>query len=124
MVVRNPLVLISGVTAELPVGDTVSGGTGPAAPALVLLTTEIDLGSTPTTSGTFTIAGTGMTVGKSVRIFQSVGPYTGKGTMSDEAEMDALSVVASVTSPTIITAFWRCATRVSGNFKFDYFVGG
>jgi len=89
-----------------------------------LTTVEKDLGSVPRTSGKFTITGlSGLTTNKPVTITQAVGPYTGKGTRADEAEMDGLSVSAVVTSATEITAYWNSARRVKGNFKFNYFVG-
>ena len=89
-----------------------------------LTTVEKDLGSSPRRAGKFTITGlSGLTISKPVSIMQAVGPYTGKGTRADEAEMDGLTVSASVTSATEITAYWNAATRVKGNFKFNYFVG-
>lgn len=95
-----------------------SGGGG----SLTLLSTEINLGSRPTYSGTFTIAGVGMTPGKAVLIQQAAGPYTGKGTLADEAE-DQVTASASVTSATVITAFWRAVwTPLVGNVKFNYAV--
>lgn len=92
-----------------------SGGSG-----VTLTTTEVNVGSTAKTGGKFTISGAGLTTGKPVLIQQAVGPYTGKGTMADEAEMDQLNVAASVTSSTTITAYWSSARRVKGNFKFNY----
>ena len=92
--------------------------------ATSLATVEKDLGSSPRRSGKFTITGlTGLTTNKPVSIMQAVGPYTGKGTLMDEAEMDGLTVSGVVTSATEITAYWNAATRVKGNFKFNYFVG-
>ena len=88
-----------------------------------LTTVEKDLGATPRRAGKFTIAGTGLTIGKPVSIAQAVGPYTGKGTRADEAEMDGLVVKASVTAADTITAYWNAATRIKGNFKFNYLVG-
>lgn len=90
----------------------------------VLTTVEKSLGNVPRTSGKFTITGlSGLTTNKPVSITQAVGPYTGKGTLADEAEMDGVTVSASVTSATTITAYWNSARRVKGNFKFNYFVG-
>jgi hypothetical protein len=67
----------------------------------------------------------GQTPGKPVAVWQAPGPYTGKGFAgADEAEMDAIEVSASVTSPTTITAFWRARNRVRGNVKFNYQIGG
>lgn len=85
-------------------------------------TTEVNLGSVPRRGGHFTITASGLTTGKAVNIFQAVGPYTGKGTRADEAEMDTVVVSASVTSSTVITCYWTSATRVMGNRKFSYIV--
>lgn len=74
----------------------------------------------PKTGGHFTIAGSGLTVDRPVLINQAVGPYTGKGTLADEAEMDQVNVTASVTDAATITAYWSSARRVKGNFKFNY----
>ena len=115
MTVRAPLVLVSGIPAELPAGDSITGGGA-------LTSVEVNLG-VPRMAGRFTIAGAGLTVGKPVHILQAVGPYTGKGTRADEAEMDGLTVSASITAATVITAYWRSATRVARNFKFTYFIG-
>lgn len=93
---------------------------GSAAPYLA---TEQNLGTIARRSGKFTVAGAGMTIGKPVQMWQAVGPYTGKGTRADEAEMDAVDVAASVTSATVITAYWRSRTRVRGNHKFNYQIG-
>jgi len=92
--------------------------------ATTLTTVEKNLGTSPRRSGKFTITGlSGLTTNKPVSIMQAVGPYTGKGTLMDEAEMDGLTVSGVVTSATEITAYWNATTRVKGNFKFNYFVG-
>ncbi len=105
-----------------------AGPQGPAgAPGSVAGFTiiEVDLGTPAQRSGRFTIPVSGQTPGKPVSIWQAPGPYTGKGFASaDEAEMDALTISANVTSATQITAFWRSRTRVRGNFKFTYHIGG
>lgn len=94
-------------------------------PALISLSTvEKNLGNNPRRDGKFTITGlSGLTIGKPVNISQAVAPYTNKGTRADEAEMDGLIVKAVVTAVDTITAYWNSATRVKGNFKFNYFVG-
>ncbi len=98
------------------------GGGGAGSPAFT--TVEKDLGEYPRRDGKFTITGlSGLAVGKPVNIQQAVAPYTGKGTLADEAEMDGLVVKASVTAADTITAYWNSATRVRGNFKFNYLVG-
>lgn len=84
---------------------------------------EKDLGATAR-SGKFTITGlAGLTIGKPVIMTQAVGPYTDKGTLADEAEMDEVSVNASVTGTDTITAYWKSQTFVKGNHKFNYLVG-
>jgi hypothetical protein len=88
-----------------------------------LQTVEKNLGSIPVRSGRFTISGTGLVTGKPVFVVQASGPYTGKGTRSDEAERDHVSVTGKVINSTTIECFWNSATKVRGNFKFDYFLG-
>jgi D-alanine-D-alanine ligase-like ATP-grasp enzyme len=51
---------------------------------------------------------------------QAAGPYTGKGTLADEAEMDMVSVKAYVADATTIQCFWQAPQAVIGNFKFNY----
>lgn len=86
---------------------------------------EKNLGSVPRLAGKFTITGfSGLTIGKPVNIFQAAAPYTGKGTLADEAEMDGITVKAVVTAADTITAYWNAMTRVKGNIKFNYLVGG
>lgn len=85
-------------------------------------TIEVDLGSIPRSSGKFNITSSGLTEGKSVVIQQASGPYTGKGTRTDEAEMDSINVLGKVTSATNIECFWSSRNKVKKNFKFNYFV--
>lgn len=101
------------------------GPQGPQGPSGVVTfaEVEINLGSLPVRGGCFDITGTGFTVGKNVAVTQSVGPYTGKGTRIDEAEMDQIAVMAKVTSSTNIRCCWRSATAVKGYFKFHYVIG-
>jgi len=100
--------------------DSLTGVISATGGGLTLGTAEVNLGSAPKHGGKFTISGSGLTVGKPVLIQQASGPYTGKGTRADEAEMDQVSVTAKVTDATTITAYWTSARRVRGNFKFDY----
>lgn len=91
------------------------GGTG-----LALQTVEVNLGNRARRAGRFIVAGVGMTIGKPVLIQQASGPYTGKGSRADEAEMDHVSVSAKVISATVIEAYWNSSGPVRGNRKFDY----
>lgn len=97
----------------------------PTAEAAVTLTTvEVSLGSAPDArrSGSFTITGAGLTIGKAVLIQQASGPYTGKGAREDEAEMDPVSVTGKVLDATTIRCYWNSPNRVRGNYKFNYLV--
>lgn len=81
---------------------------------------EVDLGSVPRRSGRFDITTTGLTTNQHVIIEQINGPYTNKGTLADEAEMDQLSVTAQAISSTVIRCYWTSPTVVRGNIKFAY----
>ena len=97
--------------------------TAVSAGSLTFRVAEINLGSFARRSGKFTIAGVGLTIGKPVTIFQAIGPYTGKGTLADEVEMDQILATGSVTSATVITCYWTTQYRVAGNIKFNYLIG-
>lgn len=87
----------------------------------IFRTVEINVGTMPRYSGRFDITGlSGLTPGKPARVFQIDGPYTGKGTLADEAQMDQLQVAASCISSTMIRCFWIATGAVAGNFKFGY----
>lgn len=81
--------------------------------------TEVDLGSVPVSSGSFTITDADITATGRVNVQQAGGPYTGKGTLGDEAEMDSLDVAATPATGTA-KAYWNSRTAVRGNFKFNY----
>jgi hypothetical protein len=93
----------------------------------VLTVVEKSLGSAPVArrSGSFQVTGlAGLTAGKPVTFLQAQGPYTGKGTRADEAEMDAVRCSAYVLDATTIQVYWETGCRVRGNVKFAYLVGG
>lgn len=76
---------VSGTTATV----TIPGGGSPAA-----TTVEVDLGSTLVTQGKFTITDAAISGTSKVLCWQAPGPYTGKGTRADEAEMQPVQVIA------------------------------
>lgn len=102
------------------------GATGaPGAVTLALTVAEVSLGATPLAkrSGHVQITGlAGLTPGKAVLIQQAAGPYTGKGTRADEAEMDLVEATAKVLNANTIDIYWNSRYRVRGNFKFQYAV--
>jgi hypothetical protein len=103
-------------TGDVTINASVTGG------SLTLTTVEVDLGSSPRRSGSFSITSSGLITNKAVSIQQAVGPYTGKGTLPDETEMDMLIVTGITTSATNIQCYWNCPTFVKGNFKFNYII--
>lgn len=118
-----------GLLPKLPGGTTTflrADGTyaSPVA-SLSLTTTECNVAPSPQTrrSGHVQITGlAGLTPGKPVLVQQAAGPYTGKGTRADEAEMDMLTVTGKVLNATTIDLYWQSKYQVHGNFKFDYAV--
>jgi hypothetical protein len=100
----------------------VNGSTSANTISLGYTEVEVNLGSLAKFSGSFSITGTGLEIGRVVHIRQSAAPYTGKGTRADESEMDYVNVTAKVINSTTIQCFWKCDTRVKGNRKFFYAV--
>lgn len=116
--------LVAGSNITLTYNDganTLTVAASGAAPTIS--TAEVDLGSVPRRSGSFSISTTGLTANKPVFVMQGNGPYTGKGTLADEAEMDGLIVSGRATSTTNIDCYWKSSTMVKGNFKFNYMAG-
>lgn len=73
-------------------------------------------------SGRVTIATSGQTPGKHVAAMPAPGPWTGKGSRADEAEMDQIVASGVVTSPTTIDLYWHSPTWVRGMATFAYVV--
>jgi hypothetical protein len=99
----------------------------PGASSFVMSTVECNLATIPATrrSGHIQITGlSGLTAGKPVLVQQAQGPYTGKGTRADEADMDAILVNGQVLNATTIDLFWSSRTQVHGKFKFNYVISG
>lgn len=95
----------------------------PTPGSVSVFTVEKDLGTPAKTSGSFQITGlSGLTPGKQVIISQAAGPYTGKGNLADEAEMDSVTVSGYVLNSTTIQCYWNSRYLVGGNFKFNYFI--
>ncbi len=114
-------------------------------------TMEVDVGSTLKWFGKFTITDTAISTSSKVLVWQAPGPYTGKGTLADEATMSKISCVAEAltgsatvyweteamftsqilskrgadsdgTTNPIIVNVSRRINRVRGNIKFTYIV--
>lgn len=108
---------------NLTLAGTTLNASGGGGGGLTLTTVEVNLASAPKVlkSGSFQITGlVGLTPNKPVLIRQACGPYTGKGALADEAEMDFVSVIGKVLDATTIQCYWHSDFPVQGNFKFDY----
>lgn len=78
----------------------------------------------PALSGTFDITGlTGLTAGKPVAIWKAAGPYDGKGTLADEAEMDTVTAEGYVVNATTVRVYWTASAPQIGDMKFNYLIG-
>ena len=76
-------------------------GIGPA------VTVEVNLGSIPVTRGTFTISDAAINVGSKVLVWQAPGPYTGKGTRADEAELQPVNIIAVQSLSGSCKVYWE-----------------
>jgi len=124
---KLPLKIESGQLRQFAVGDTIDPSIAPGSGGSPIFTTvEVNLGAAPNArrSGRFQITGSGLTAGKPVLVRQAAGPYTGKGTRSDEAEMDRIACVGTVKDAITIEVYWQSERRARGNVKFAYLVGG
>lgn len=102
----------------------------PAASAAASATTdtawtayEADLGDEPALEGSFTLTDAAIEATSVVVVTQAPGPYTGKGTLADEAQMDPLWCVAWADTGAAVV-YWSTLGHgpVSGNVRFLYTV--
>ena len=78
---------------------------------------EIDLGSTLRTSGRFTITDAAIDSTSKVLVWQAPGPYTGKGTLADEAALQPVRIVAVEAGTGEAVVYWE--TPPMTGFKAD-----
>jgi len=90
------------------VAASVTGGGGASA-----TTVEVDLGSVAIFRGKFTITDAAITAAKKVLCWQAPGPYTGKGTLADEAEMQPVSVIAVEPLSGTATVRWQTPPMIT-----------
>lgn len=70
-------------------------------------TVETNIGSTLKFAGKFTITDAAITAAKKVLCWQAPGPYTGKGTRADEAELQPVQVIAVFPAEGSATVYWQ-----------------
>lgn len=93
----------------------------PGGGGVTLTTANVNLGSSPRRAGKFTVAGS-FTSGKVALANLSHGPWTGKGTRSDEAEMDDITFSCKTTDTVTLTCHWTSSTFVKSYVAIDYIV--
>lgn len=90
--------------------DITSGTIDPARlPSITLAATTIeqDVSATPTWRGAFTITDAAIGATSKVLCWQAPGPYTGKGTLADEAELQPVQVVSVTPASGTARVHWE-----------------
>ena len=94
-----------------PIGKTgPAGGGGGGGTATTI---EVDLSATPTWRGKFTITDATIAPTSKILAWQAPGPYTGKGTRADEAELQPVSIIAVNPATGTAEAFWQTPPYLS-----------
>jgi hypothetical protein len=70
-------------------------------------TVEVNLSATAICCGRFTITDAAITATSKVLCWQAPGPYTGKGTRADEAEMQPVQIIAVNPAAGSAVAYWQ-----------------
>jgi len=105
LAVNDPSVRFPGGTSTFLRADGTFAAPAGAPPAAT--TVEVNLGATAKWAGKFTITDAGITAGSKVLVWQAPGPYTGKGTRADEAEMDKVHIIAVEPASGSAVVKWR-----------------
>lgn len=82
---------------------------------------DIDLGPRPKKSGKFTITSSGLTPGDPVIVMQAASRPG--SSLYDSVEMDQIIASGFVLNSTTISVNWGCATYVSNQYTFNYWLG-
>lgn len=122
------------LAATLPITAVYSDATPSITIGLTTEQVEVDLGA-PKTSGSFTISDADILSTSKLLIWQAPGPYTGKGTLADEAAMVKVTSLLAVTAAASAKVYWSTepftvmadgiAVRrnlIEGNVKFHYMI--
>lgn len=106
--------LVSGTNIKTVNGTSLLGsGNVVVSGSAAATTVEQDLGSTPTWRGKFTITDAAITAAAKVLCWQAPGPYTGKGTLADEAEKQPVQVIAVVPGSGSAVVHWQTPPMIA-----------
>lgn len=67
------------------------------------------------------VTGLTLTPGQDIRVQQLGGPYAGKGTLRDEAEMDGVTASGYAVNTNTVRIYWNATGSVKGYFRFALF---
>lgn len=113
---------VSGLVALIANGVDVRGATGAAGTAVVdIQQTEVDFGTVPTDTKTFTVTAGAIVGTEQINATQSGDAPTGRS--ADENEMDTLQVSARAASGSIVFIVRALDGPVVGKYKINYLVG-
>ena len=99
--------------------QTPTGGGGGGS-SIIVSSQQVLVSSVPVNSGNFQITDI-FVVGKTLILSVGVGPYTGKGSIPDEIEMDQITVVGYVLNATTAQCYWTSDRNlVLGYYQFNY----
>lgn len=91
-----------------PTGPTgATGATGAAGADGVASEVEVNLSTSPVSSGKFTITDAAINGSSRVLVWQAPGPYTGKGTLSDEAAFAPVQVLTVIPGSGSAVVYWQ-----------------
>jgi hypothetical protein len=125
VITRGAIDLAADVTGTLPHGNLGTGGGGaakflredsswqPVSASVSATTVEVDLGASLKFAGRFTITDAGIGPTSKILCWQAPGPYTGKGTRADEAQMQPVSVIAVEPGTGSAVVYWQTPPMVS-----------
>ena len=101
-------ILTSNGAGAQPTWNVGGGGGGASA-----TTVEVNVATTPKTGGKFTITDAAIGASSKVLVWQAPGPYTGKGTRADEAQLAPVKVSAVSPAAGSAVVYWEAEGHVA-----------
>jgi hypothetical protein len=120
MAVRRPLVLVAGVPAELPIGDTVAGAPGGGG-GVTAIELDVDFGTSGAWAKEFSISDAAATT--SSMVFATPSAEAPAGGFHDELDFDPITVQGRVeVNGTVILKVVSTAGKLFGKRRINYFL--